>query len=431
MSNSNHSFSEDFIHFVWKFRLFEMNNLLTVSSEKIEILHPGIHSLESGPDFTNAKIKIGETLWAGNVEIHHSNKDWYLHKHENDLAYNNVVLHVVFSDGELPITTQNGRIVPTLVLGDRIFPGTLQKYKLMMESKPSFIPCEQLIQPNESILHSQFYESLALERLGRKLQEIEHDLEFTKGSLDDAFLISLFKYFGAPANKDSFATLARSFSLHQLIKQATSVKQIEALLFGLSGLLDASDDYAIKLENEFEYLKSLYKFPAVLNSGSWKFSTVRPPNFPTVRIAQLSALLFHEQRLLNYILEENDSAQIRKKFKIAASEYWNTHYVFGKTTASSVKKMSDAFIDKLMINVIAPFLFFYGNYKLDENIKEKAIDLLIQTEAEKNSLVQKMHQLGFSAANAMDTQALIQLKTSYCTDKKCLQCRIGYSILKK
>jgi len=300
-----------------------------------------------------------------------------------------------------------------------------------MQVKPRFIPCEQLVQPSESILYSQFYESLALERLARKVKEIEHDLEYTKGSLDDAFLISLFKYFGAPANKQSFAILARSLSLHQLIKQATSVRQIEALLFGLAGLLDGSDDYSVKLENEFEYLTGLYKFFPVLSFSSWKFSTVRPPNFPTVRIAQLSALLFEEQRLLNYILEESFSDKLREKFRVAASEYWNTHYVFGKTTNSSVKKISDDFIDKLLINVVAPFLFFYGEYRLDELYKEKALDLLMQIKGEKNSVVQKMEGLGFTVDNAMDTQALIQLKKSYCDDKKCLQCRVGYGILKK
>lgn len=430
MNNLNTSFNEDFIQFVWKFRLFDTLNLQTHLNQSIEIIQVGQQNFGSGPDFTNAKIKIGNTLWAGNVEIHHSNKDWYAHKHELDAAYNNVILHVVFGGNNNPITSQNNREVPTIVIGERIFEHTLAKYKLMTAGKTSFIPCEKIVDTSELFFFKQYYESLVFERLERKIADIENDLKFTKGSLDDAFLISLFKYFGAPSNKEPFEILARSFSLHQLIKQSTSVVQIEALLFGMAGMLNASDAYAQKLENEFEYLKNLYKLSSILTKSNWQFSNVRPPNFPTVRLAQLAALLFNEQRLLNFILEENDFDKIKAKFKMSVSEYWLTHYNFGKISPTKKKDTTDAFIDKLLINVVAPFLFFYGNYKNEEHFKEKAIDLLLAVAPESNSIVTNMSKLGFPTENAFDTQALIELKSIYCSAKKCLQCRIGYGILK-
>lgn len=430
MSQNNLPFKEDFLQFVWKFRLFNAVNLTTYSGEQVEIIHQGQQNTGSGPDFENAKIKIDDTIWVGNVEIHLTNQEWYNHRHQLDKAYNNVILHVVFDGSNEPVVLENSRKAPTILLENRIFDNTLAKYKAMMLQKPQIIPCEKLIDTSESFVFSQYYERLVFERLERKVKDIENDLKFTKGSLDDAFLIALFKYFGAPANKQPFEMLARSFSLHQLIKQATSVKQIEAMLFGLAGFLDGSDDYSRKLENEFEYLKSLYKFDSILDKSHWKFSNVRPPNFPTIRIAQLAALLFSEQRLLNVIIEETDIENIKNRFKANVSEYWQTHYLFGKVSGKKQKPLTEAFVNKILINVVAPFLFFYGNYKADDSFKEKAVDLLMAVDAEENSIVSKLNEIGLPCENAFDSQALIELKTLYCNEKKCLQCRIGYGILK-
>jgi hypothetical protein len=429
MPSSSKYFNEDFLHFVWKFRLFYNREIYTSDNQKIEIIHPGTHNHGSGPDFINAKIKIGDTLWAGNVEIHYSNQEWYQHNHHQDDAYNNVIIHVVYESDEKKIETNAGRQIPVLSLKDLIFPDTLERYRQLQEGEKQFIPCEKLLNFSDSFFFSQFYESLLFERLERKVKEIEEDVKYTKGSLDDAFLIGLFKYFGAPANKQPFEMLARSFNLCQLIKQATSVQQIEALLFGLAGLFHEDDAYSAKLENEFSYLLSLYKFNYILQHSNWKFSTVRPPNFPTIRIAQLSALLYKEQRLLNRMLLCKELVEFRNLLRAEPSEYWNTHYVFGKESTGKSKMLSDAFIDKLIINVVAPFLFFYGSYQLDENYKERAVNLLMQLDAEENSIVEKMKKLGFPSSNAMDTQAIIELKNNFCNQKRCLHCRIGYRIL--
>lgn len=426
----NESFNEDFLQFVWKFQLLDTSNLSTHLNEKIEIVHPGTHNVnESGPDFMNAKIKIGETLWAGNVEIHKSIQDWKAHKHQFDKAYNNLILHVVYAKPPLPITTESGIEVPTIVIKERIFPQTLVKYQHMLEQKPKFIPCENLFQPSSNFLFTQYYESLLFERLERKVNDIQKDVAFFKGSLDDAFLIALFKYFGAPANKQPFEILARSIKLHQIIKQATSVEQVEALLFGLAGLLNGQDEYAQKLENEFEFLKSMYKLETILDTRNWKFSNVRPPNFPTVRLAQLSALLYKEQRLLNAILQIPSKNKFYEMFQSGTSIYWETHFNFGKSSKKSEKKLTKAFCNKIMINVVAPFLFFYGKYKGEEKYIEQSIDLLSEIEVEKNSIIQNYKNLDWPVENAFDSQALLELNNNYCKPKKCLDCRIGYEVL--
>lgn len=299
----------------------------------------------------------------------------------------------------------------------------------MLEQKPTFIPCENLFKASSNFLFTQYYESLLFERLERKVNEIQKDVEYFKGSLDDAFLIALFKYFGAPANKQPFEILARSVKLHQIIKQATSIEQVEALLFGLAGLLNGQDEYAQKLENEFEFLKTMYKLETILDTRNWKFSNVRPPNFPTVRLAQLAALLFKEQRLLNTLLEANSKNTFYKILETDTSNYWKTHYNFGKTSKPRTKKLTTAFCDKILINVVAPFLFFYGKYKGEDKYIDQSIDLLTEIEVENNSIIKKYKDLQWPVENAFDSQALLELKSNYCATKKCLHCRIGYEVL--
>lgn len=422
---------EDFVQYVWKFKLFKTLALKTRSGKDIEIVNVGIQNHSSGPDFSNAKIKIDGQLWVGNVEIHLSTKDWNLHKHQEDAAYNNVILHVVYFKDDDNVKTASGRELESLFLEDLVYPKTEANYNELMRSKAQVIPCEKLLEIEEHLLFA-YYDRLILERLERKIEDIEKDVALSLGDLDKAFLISLFKYFGAPQNKEAFEILARNIDLKHIIKQAVSIENLEALLLGTAGFLDSEieDEYKNKLENEFSYLKQLYRIDSPMHISNWKFSGVRPPSFPTIRIAQLAAVLFKEQRWFSYIQNEKEIEKIREKMQVEVSSFWKTHYNFGVESKSSAKSLTDSFLDKIMINVMVPFLFYYGKFVQEEKYIEKAQDILLIIKPEKNNISKQMSSIGFSNKNALESQALLELKNNYCNLKKCLDCRLGYRILK-
>ena len=430
LSMNLNKLNEDFVQFVWKFSLFSKKNLVLASGETIQIVYPGTQNLAGGPDFFNAKIYIGETLWVGNVEIHLSIKDWHQHKHAFDAAYNNIILHIVYADEHESIRLQNKRLVPSLSIGKYIFPNTLEKYNQLQEQETQFIPCQRLIKRLDPFTYKEYYEALLFERLERKVLDIENDLYFVQGDMDAAFNLNLFKYFGAPLNKDNFELLARSFSKSQLHKQQVSVIQLESFLFGLADLLQGQDSYAQRLQGEFDYTKKLHKLKKFCKGSQWHFAGVRPQNFPTIRIAQLAALLFKNPRMFSELIEETSLKTIRNQFKLEVSPYWKTHYSFNKESKASLKKLSSNFIDKLLINLIVPMLFFYGKYISDERYIERAIDFLNEIKAEQNQIIKGFLSLQVPCENAFASQALIELKNNYCKPKKCLACRIGYQLLK-
>jgi hypothetical protein len=423
--------NEDFVQFVWKFSLFSKENLILPTGERIQIVYPGTQNFNGGPDFFNAKIYIGETLWVGNVEIHLSIKDWHQHQHALDAAYNNIILHVVYAEENEPIKLQNKRHVPSLSICKYIYPKTLEKYEQLQSHESLFIPCQRLIIQVEPFTYTEFYETLLFERLERKVLDIENDLRFVQGDMDAAFNLNLFKYFGAPLNKGNFELLARSFTRSQLHKQQVSIIQLESFLFGLADLLQGQDPYALSLQAEFDYTKSLFKLQNYCKGSQWHFAGVRPQNFPTIRIAQLAALLFKNPRMFTQIIEESSLKTIKNKFELEVSAYWTSHYSFNKVSKASSKRLSSSFIDKLLINLIVPMLFFYGKYIGEERYIERAVRFLNETKAEQNQLIKGFKALSAPCANAFDSQALIELKNSYCIPKKCLSCRIGYQLLKQ
>jgi hypothetical protein len=424
------SLNEDFIQFVWKFSLFSKGNLVLSTGETIQIVYPGTQNFAGGPDFFNAKIYIGETLWVGNVEIHLSIKDWHQHKHAFDAAYNNIILHVIYADENESIRLQNKRLVPSLSIGKLIFPKTLEKYHHIQSQQTQFIPCQNLINKLDPFTYTEYYEALLFERLERKVLDIEKDLYFVQGDMDAAFNLNLFKYFGAPLNKDNFELLARSFSNSQLHKQQVSVIQLESFLFGLADLLQEQDAYAQRLQAEFDYTKNLQKLKKYCKGSQWNFAGVRPPNFPTVRIAQLAALLFKNSRMFSELIEEPSLKLIKNRFKLEVSSYWKTHYAFSKVSKASSKSLSSNFIDKLLINLVVPMLFFYGKYISEDRYKERAIRFLNEIKAENNQIIIGFRSMGAPCDDAFASQALIELKNNYCNSKRCLVCRIGYQLLK-
>lgn len=421
--------SEDLFQYIWKMKLFNTGNLFTSDGEPIEIIHVGTHNFHSGPDFFNSKIKIDNTLWAGNVELHVKSSDWLLHKHQHDAAYNNIILHVVYKN-DMPIYDANGKAFKTLVLEPHILSNVIEKYASFKQNN-SAIACEKSITKVPSSLVNSHLESLIVKRLSGKSNHIESLLLENNNNWEQSFYLQLASNFGFKVNQVPFELLARNTSLTTISKHKANLFQIEALLFGQAGLLNNvfNDTYPKMLQNEYSFLKKKYQLSGI-DSHLWKFSKMRPVNFPTVRIAQFAALIHHSSHLFSKIIEATNSETLIGHFKVSASEFWHTHYNFQNESKFLIKNIGVSSIENLLINTVLPFVFVYGKHYGDESKCELVLDLLEKISPEKNTIIVMWESLGIKAKNALHTQALIELKNNYCNDKKCLQCTLGHFIIK-
>lgn len=422
--------TEDFLHYIWKLRLFKYDNLSTQSGEKVEIITPGDHNTDAGPDFFNSKIKIDKTLWAGNVEIHVNSKDWLLHSHQNNDAYDNVILHVVYEDGTL-IKRQDGSCVPTIELKNYIDNKIWERYQHLINNQ-YWIPCEKQIGEIDQITINNWINRLTIERLERKSTEITDALHKNNNNWEDVFYHILARNFGLKINSLPFELLAKALPISCLAKHKNNLFQIEALLFGTAGLLNDNfnDTYPNQLKKEYEYLKKKFKLLPV-DAHLWKFLRLRPLNFPTIRIAQFAQLVYHSSHLFSKVLECKKINEIERLFNISTTEYWETHYIFDESSLKKNKKVGKMALQNIIINTIVPFMFVYGNEKQLDVFKERALAFLEALPAEKNNIISKWDSLEITSKSAFETQALLQLKNQYCTFKKCLQCAIGNKILRR
>jgi hypothetical protein len=416
---------EKLLHFVWQNQLIEAGKLETTNGETILVKNPGVYNHDAGPDFKNAQVKIGDDLWAGHVEIHVNSKDWFLHGHQNDDNYKNVILHVVlFDDAELNI--------PTLELNGKIKRHLLNNYNELMQSK-AWIPCAQHINKVDDFTLFQFKDRLIVERIERKLTAIKTDLEQTQNNWDEVFYRNLMRYGGLKVNKLAFEKLAQLLPYKLISKHRNNQFQIEALLFGVGGFLsDLNSEYQKKLQKEYLFLKHKYNLKE-LKLTDWQFATLRPANFPTVRLAQFASLFCNKNLSFNSILEFKNAQDLTNELNgVKASEFWDRHYNFNKTSDSKkVKQMGKTFTQLLLINHFTPIIYAYGWYKGINSLKEKAIDLISNTKSERNHIISKWSDLGVDSQTSFDSQALIELKTMYCDLKKCLNCSIGNKLLRK
>jgi len=419
---------EEFLHYIWKYKLFNNKDLKTQNQEKLEILNQGIHNTDAGPDFFNAKIKINNTIWAGNIEIHINSSDWYKHNHQSDKAYGNVILQVVFNNDKDVLRT-DGQIIPTLIV--EFNNELLNNYESLIKNE-SWIPCQNEINKVDSFTIHNWLEKLAIERLEEKSERIYKLLEQTNNSWENAFYIQLASNFGFKLNSMPFELLAKSLPLNYLAKHKDNLFQIEALLFGQAGFLngESGDEYFNQLQKEYAYLKKKFKLEPIENH-LWKFLRSRPGNFPTIRIAQYSKLIYSSTSLFSKILEAKTIHNLYRLFIVNPSEYWENHYVFNKESVKKRKSLGKSAVDIILINTIIPFLFIYGDSKGKPEYKTRAIEFLETMKPEKNSIVAKWNELGIGSENAFHSQALIQLKNKYCNHKKCLNCQIGNCIIRK
>jgi len=421
--------TEELLHHIWKYGLFEKQNLQTTQNEKIEIHKAGNHNNDSGPDFFNAKIKIGDTLWAGNVEIHINSSDWNKHKHQANLAYNNIILHVVYNNDKTIYRNSNSAI-PTLILKDHIDTKLITNY-IKFKSTIDWIPCAKRIKHTPSIIVNSAIDKLIIERLETKIQELEKNLILNKYNWEETFYQQLAKNFGFKTNSIPFELLAKSIPSTILAKHKNNLTQIEALLFGQAGLLNEhfNDAYLRYLQNEYLFLKQKYKLEPV-EKHLWKFLRLRPSNFPTIRIAQFACLVHNSAHLFSKIIEANNEKYVSELLKVKTSDYWNNHYVFEKATTKKRKNLGTESINNIIINTVVPFIFMYGKYKKEESFIEKSLDFLNKIKAEKNTITTNWKNVGILAKSAYESQSLIQLKNEYCSQKKCLKCTIGNYLLK-
>jgi len=419
--------NEEFLQFIWEHGLFNRNNLLTIDGKPAEVIHVGQPNTDSGPDFFNARIRIGETTWAGNVEIHQKSSHWYRHHHNVDAAYDNVILHVV-ETFDLPVKVKNHEL-PTLVIS---YPSELLKnYEQLLKSE-RWIACEDKLSEVDPFILRFWFSSLMIERLQSKTGDILVLLEQNKNNWNDTFYQLLARNFGMKTNALPFELLARSLPLQILSKHKNDLFQTEALLFGQSGLLNESllgDDYFLSLRKEYSFLYKKYGLSGI-ESHLWKFMRLRPINFPTIRIAQLAALINHSSALFSRVLEIENLGELRKLFDVSASEYWDTHYNFNKISKDNHRKtLGESAFNNLVINTVVPILFVYGDQHMDQAMKDHALVLLENLAPESNQIIRKWNSLGIECRSAFETQALLQLKNSYCTDKKCLNCQLGAKII--
>jgi len=421
--------NEEFIIYLWQFQLLKQN-ILTTDGSPLQIIHPGERNMNSGPDFFNARIRIDETTWAGNVEIHINSSDWYRHAHQNDPAFDNIILHVVLNNDK-NICRKNKQQIPTLELKNKVNETILKKYKSFIESK-KWIPCQDLIDVVNFFDLTAYMDKLMVERLEQKAASINSELQQTKLDFQEVFYRKLARNFGFNVNGDTFELLAKSLPLKLINKHKNNPNQIEALLFGQAGLLENifNDDYPNLLKSEYTFLSEKYKLEPI-EQKLWKFMRLRPANFPTIRISQFSQLLHRSSVLLTKILETEKLSDIQNLLRVSTCDYWKNHYRFDIPAEQKNRFLGYASANLILVNTVAPFLFVYGQHKADEKLQEKALIWLELLKAENNHIIKGFIKLGIVPQNAMQSQALLQLKSNYCNKKRCLECRIGHILLKR
>jgi hypothetical protein len=394
----------------------------------LTITNCGNYLKQTGPDFFNAQIVLGNQKWAGNIEIHIKSSDWYLHHHEKDSNYENVILHVVW-EHDTPVFRKDNSEIPVLELKNYISKKDLENYQALASPK-SWIYCESQIATIDSFVLQNWQERLFVERLERKYIPIEQLLKETENNWEAVLFCMLAKNFGLNTNGETFLIIAKSIPFSIIRKESAEVANLESLLFGTADLfpVDVQDNYTKDLKTRFEYISQKHKLKKIVIEPV-QFFKHRPDNFPTIRLAQLAMLYHKQQNLFSKVIAVKTVKELHQLFDITISDYWQSHYQFDKESPKKKKQFSKSFVDLLIINTIVPIQFAYAKSQGKE-ASESLLDLLREIAAEKNIIIEKFSNFGIKARNAFETQSLIQLKNEYCNQSKCLQCVVGIQLLK-
>lgn len=418
--------TEDFLFYIWKYRLFT-SPLFTTENEEVEIISPGFHNLNAGPDFSDARLRIGTTQWAGNVEIHLSTSDWFRHGHQHDKAYENVVLHVVYNH-DLPGQDIH---IPVLEIKDNFNHVLFHRYRDFLSTK-RWVPCINQVSSVPEHETSLWLERMLIERIERKSEIIGLFLELGHNNWEEALYYTLARSFGFSVNALPFEMMARALPYNILVRHRDNPMQIEALIMGQAGMLSTEwrDEWPQQLITEYHFLRKKYQLVPI-DKHLWRFLRMRPMNFPTLRLAQFASFMVQTQSLLSRLIDCKTIEDLIAVFStITTSPYWESHYMFDKPTIKVIKKLGTNAGNLLLINAILPFLFVYGRATDNDTLCNRVLDFFSKIPGEVNTITKKWKAAGMDVRTAFNTQALIGLKNDYCDHKRCLECRIGIYLIK-
>lgn len=428
---------EILLHYIWKHRILPLHELHTTDGRLVEVIDPGLHNRHDGPDFFNAKVKIGGVMWVGNVEIHEKSADWYAHQHDKDEAYNNVVLHIA-SVINADIVTADGSHPPQLEL--HVPQSVADSYRRLLAADP-YPPCREAVMRLPSLTIHSWMSALGAERIDDKGVAIERRVAQSDGSWEKAFFITLARAFGFGTNSDAFEQWATALPLMQVAHHRDHPMQVEAMFLGTAGLLDAdampqrqrdaalSDAYFTALRREYAYLAHKFSLTAMPRMA-WRFMRLRPQNSPYIRLSQLATLYCSRRADLSRVASCATLDEVSGALTTEVGDYWRTHYSFGNESKANAKRLSAASVQLLVVNAVVPMLYAYGRHRQDETLIQRAATLMEELPPEDNTYIRLWKECGVKAENAADTQALIQLHRRYCERKECLRCRFGYYLLR-
>ena len=429
---------EKLLHYIWKHRILPLSELRTTDGRSVEVIDPGLLNMHAGPDFFNAKVRIDGVMWVGNVEIHERSADWFLHGHDTDAAYNNVVLHVA-AVVDADVVTEHGDRLPQVQLA--VPQQVLSNYRRLL-AFDRYPPCREAVLPLDAIKKRSWLSALVAERLNEKTEAIRRRVALFEGSWEAAFFATMARSFGFGVNSEAFEQWAERLPLMQIAHHRDDPFQVEAMFMGMAGLLDEAqmtpatreaalaDPYFLSLKREFGYLSRKFGLEPMARQA-WRFLRLRPQNFPYIRMSQLAQLYCSRRAGLAEITACESVKQLHAVLQTSVSDYWRTHYTFGKESSLNEKRLSTASLNLLAINAAVPVLHAWGCYRDDERLVQRALDWLEELPAEDNTYIRLWKECGVEARNAADTQALIQLQHRYCERKDCLRCRFGYYSLKR
>lgn len=420
---------EAFLHFIWQKQYFNKTELLTHQGDVLVVQDVGIHNRLAGPDFLEAKVSINGILWAGAVEIHIYSSHWYLHQHQHDPNYENVVLHVVY-ELDKKVLGPLGQEIPTLELKGLIKPKMLDRYHRMLEQEDP-IPCTNSLPYVNPIVKLSMLEKTLISRMESKSLKVYDLLKDNNIDWEETAYQWLARGLGFKVNAEAMLNLAKSVPV-RFLRKHHDLKHLEAMLFGASGLLniDVKDDYLIELKHEYQFLKSKYNISEKGSFGQWHFSGVRPGNYPTIRIAQLAALILEHQNIFSLFTEFKGFKDLDQKLSIMQSSYWQTHYMPDKHSKRGIGGLTKAARVSLLINITTPLLVAFAKHQDKFQPLEKALNLLMSLPREENRITRMWKELGWNVSSAFDSQGLIELYNEYCSKKRCIECNIGVSIVR-
>jgi hypothetical protein len=423
--------SEFFIHYLWQFQYFNKIDLVTADGDPIQVFHPGSRNTHSGPDFFQARLQIGTMEWVGSIEIHVDASSWVDHHHNTDAAYDNVVLHVVWKNDK-PVFRNDGTLLPVLELKDRVDEKLILNFKKLVNS-PEQIPCSTAWLKVSPLTKLSALDRALAQRLEVKAILVTELYKRNNGDWEETTYQLLCKNFGFKVNAEPFEQLGRSLPFKIILKHRDKLHQIEALLFGNAGFLEKEngDEYYNLLRQEYKLLSSKYGLiERKLAKAQWRFLRLRPANFPTIRIAQLAAVLYYRYHIFSMITAAESTKDMRSLFSIEQSPYWLNHYGFSKTANDDIPFLGEKSIENIVINTVVPILAAYSKMKDEQLFMDRAIAMLQEISSEQNAIVKLWHEVGMRSNSAFDSQAMIELYSSFCQKRRCLECTIGYAVLK-